>query len=604
MTIIFGNAIDLTAGLEPGSVQQVTTSPPYWSQRRYGDNPGEELGWGSLDEYLADMGRLLDLLHRACDAEATMWWVIGDKMSGCVDESTEALTGRGWLRYDEIVVGDSILTWSETLQQPEWGIVQRMNIHPSSEREMLVIDRERGHSSVTTLDHRWLTERRTGRTRRFEWKWTTSDGLTTEDRVPIAGKVANLPLVKTIDDAMVELVAWHYTEGHDRKNRDGSLGGIIIGQSPTANPRFTERIARCLGALWEENGEAGHGNRWRQHPPTWSQALVQPGLIHFRLNSTAAALVREHTGDEKVPSTAFLTALTQDQLELFIETSIAADGAMNKGTWAMTQTVKERVDALQMAAQLAGVPTTITGPHAVFRSNGDKVYDCQDKWVIQQRTSQNIKPLRSGARREIRDGIVWCPTTNNSTWLARRDGYTFFTGNSGGAGGDHLKKGSKNWIAAYGKPDYGSMASGQHVMVPFRFAEMAQERGWLVRSIVVWDKSPNVKPEDMTHTNRPMFSHEYIIVLAKQVRHRFYPKRLVEKGNVWHITPHRGSKAKRHYAPFPEEIPRRAILASTRRGDLVLDPFVGSGTTVDVATDLGRRALGYELYPPEATSDP
>lgn len=169
---------------------------------------------------------------------------------------------------------------------------------------------------------------------------------------------------------------------------------------------------------------------------------------------------------------------------------------------------------------------------------------------------------------------------------------------SGGAGGDHSKKGSKNWIPHYPANNSSGLEPGQWCMVPYRFAQMAQERGWLVRSIIVWDKSPNVKPESMKHTNRPMISTERIIMLTKKIRHRFHPDRLVERGDVWHITPHRGAGAARHYAPYPAEIPRRIILAASSRGETVLDPFNGSGTTTSVAHDLGRVPLGIELYDP------
>jgi DNA modification methylase len=174
---------------------------------------------------------------------------------------------------------------------------------------------------------------------------------------------------------------------------------------------------------------------------------------------------------------------------------------------------------------------------------------------------------------------------------------------SGGAGGDHTKagktKGSKTWIPHYGKPDYGGLATGQAMMVPFLFAQTAQQRGWLVRSMITWDKSPNVKPEDPKHINRPMTSTEIIVLLAKHTRHRWHPGRLVEKADVWHVKPHRGSKAARHYAPFPGELPERGILAASDRGDVILDPFGGSHTTARVAADLGRRAISIELYEPE-----
>ena len=65
------------------------------------------------------------------------------------------------------------------------------------------------------------------------------------------------------------------------------------------------------------------------------------------------------------------------------------------------------------------------------------------------------------------------------------------------------------------------------------------------------------------------------------------------------MKPHRGKGAARHYAPFPAALPERAILAASERGDVVLDPFAGSGTTQTVASDLGRKGLGIELYDPE-----
>jgi DNA modification methylase len=180
---------------------------------------------------------------------------------------------------------------------------------------------------------------------------------------------------------------------------------------------------------------------------------------------------------------------------------------------------------------------------------------------------------------------------------------------SGGAGGDHNLKGkhgrgSKHWIEKYGKagaaPDY--MRDGQFAMVPYRFADMAQRQGWLLRTMIVWDKSPMVKPEDPRHINRPMVSTERIVVLTKIVQARRWRHELIDptgdRGDVWHVRTHRGAKAERHYAPFTGELPRRFILATTERGMTVLDPFVGSGTTVKIAAQLGRIGHGIELYPP------
>lgn len=174
---------------------------------------------------------------------------------------------------------------------------------------------------------------------------------------------------------------------------------------------------------------------------------------------------------------------------------------------------------------------------------------------------------------------------------------------SGGAGGDHNKTGSKNWIEKYGKvPRIKGIRDGSWIMVPYRFADMAMRRGWLLRSVVVWDKSPMVKPEDPKHINRPMISTERILLFTKTVRARRWRHEMLEnvdKADIWHVRTHRGAQAERHYAPFPGELPRRFILATTEQGMTVLDPFAGSGTTVKVAKGLHRIGVGVELYEPK-----
>lgn len=64
--------------------------------------------------------------------------------------------------------------------------------------------------------------------------------------------------------------------------------------------------------------------------------------------------------------------------------------------------------------------------------------------------------------------------------------------------------------------------------------------------------------------------------------------------NLWTIPPV-ASRRENHPCPYPEELPHRFVLLYSYPGDLVLDPFLGSGTTSKVAVALGRRAVGYEL---------
>lgn len=164
------------------------------------------------------------------------------------------------------------------------------------------------------------------------------------------------------------------------------------------------------------------------------------------------------------------------------------------------------------------------------------------------------------------------------------------------------------------------------MMVPARLAIALQDDGWILRSDIIWHKRAPM-PESVT--DRPTGAHEHIFLLAKSARYYYdangvreesvsdhgsgngfkRPARLTYGGrgndtpweptasrnlrNVWTLGPE--SNAAAHFATFPTEIPRRAILAGTKEGDTVLDPFGGSGTTAIVARQLGRQSIYIDL---------
>jgi site-specific DNA-methyltransferase (cytosine-N4-specific) len=137
-------------------------------------------------------------------------------------------------------------------------------------------------------------------------------------------------------------------------------------------------------------------------------------------------------------------------------------------------------------------------------------------------------------------------------------------------------------------------------LVPQRIAIAAEEDGWIVRNNIVWAK-PNPMPESVR--DRFTRSHETILMLMKSLTYYWNSEGCREPAtskdagpdgkrnsrDVWTIPtqPFRGL----HFAPFPEELPRRCILPATRPGDLVLDLFGGSGTTGKVAMEMGRRSI-------------
>lgn len=162
------------------------------------------------------------------------------------------------------------------------------------------------------------------------------------------------------------------------------------------------------------------------------------------------------------------------------------------------------------------------------------------------------------------------------------------------------------------------------------------EPGWYLRSDIVWAKG-NPMPESVT--DRPTRSHEYLFLLSKNERY-FYDadairepaqnrgeadesklsrqrRDLARTGNITRFTRGGGSEtgfgsfigrnrrdvwtinseacAEAHFATFPQKLVEPCILAGSRPGDIVFDPFLGSGTVGKVAERLGRRWAGLEL---------
>lgn len=171
--------------------------------------------------------------------------------------------------------------------------------------------------------------------------------------------------------------------------------------------------------------------------------------------------------------------------------------------------------------------------------------------------------------------------------------------------------------------------------IPWALAFALRDDGWHLRQDVIWHK-PNAMPESVT--DRCTRAHDYLFLLSKRGRyyfdhtairepsaaprapgnlrpvrqppghrtsgvnanlrsslHRIDARSMHNKRDVWTVATRsfRGS----HFAVFPDRLIVPCILAGSRVGDTVLDPFMGSGTTAAVAEALQRRYIGCELNP-------
>ncbi len=138
-----------------------------------------------------------------------------------------------------------------------------------------------------------------------------------------------------------------------------------------------------------------------------------------------------------------------------------------------------------------------------------------------------------------------------------------------------------------------------------------QAIGFLMRGEIIWNKAASSSPStawgSWQSASNPVLRdvHEYILVFSKGTFHRDGQGRestitrqdfLDWTKSVWTF-PAVSAKKVGHPAPFPEELPHRLIQLFTFKGDVVLDPFAGSGTTCLAAFTDGRKYIGYDTNP-------
>lgn len=127
--------------------------------------------------------------------------------------------------------------------------------------------------------------------------------------------------------------------------------------------------------------------------------------------------------------------------------------------------------------------------------------------------------------------------------------------------------------------------------IPWTVAFALRDDGWYLRQEIIWRKSFG-KPEP-TQDRLPM-RHEQIFLFSKSSNYYFNREAIPEwaSSSVWEIPP---TGSQKHGAAYPPDLIEPCVLAGCPVGGLVLDPFVGSGTTAVVAQRLGRHYIGCDV---------
>ena len=228
---------------------------------------------------------------------------------------------------------------------------------------------------------------------------------------------------------------------------------------------------------------------------------------------------------------------------------------------------------------------------------------------------------------------VWDVLEDNGTlWLNIGDSYAGYHGNKNAAyEGAPSNKGGYFENQRKTLVNHNGIKSKDLIGIPWMLAFALRADGWYLRQDIIWHK-PNPMPESVQ--DRCTKAHEYIFLLSKSQKYYYdidsIKEEAINAGNlsdsfkgkqggaeyqaqsggegsdkkiydlknkrsVWTVTtkPYEGA----HFAVFPQDLIEPCILAGAPVGGIVLDPFMGSGTTAQVAQHLGRKYLGCELNP-------
>ncbi|MDD3885174.1 MAG: PLxRFG domain-containing protein [Gallionella sp.] len=333
--------------------------------------------------------------------------------NACVDTDTECLTEKGWRRYDGVKAGDTLYGVDH-----EGGLVEtiarQVNVFPGAQ-PILRFRNGRKFEMVVTENHDCVVQNYNSRDKKWQKVRKVPAGHIKHShhmlRSPLHGELAR---AETYSDAFVELLGWVASEGsYGKLTTPGQIGDVKISQSRSHNPQYViaiESLLQVLGMKYRR-----YDNPHKEHPSGRPHDMVT-----FTIQAPDSWRIREALPDKRV-TPAFVRNLTTPQMALFLASFTQGDGHIPLVAGSgpvITQKSQETIDALQMMATLAGVTSTT---HKAAGLDWHTLY----LGVASKRSHMRAMQVTKG---EV--DTVWCPTTGCGTWIARRNGRVFVTGNS------------------------------------------------------------------------------------------------------------------------------------------------------------------------------
>ena len=353
--------------------------------------------------------------------------LVGDPVKdwACVDMKTEMLTCRGWKTATDLSVGEAVYSYDMSRHVLAIDALKAVQVFDGRQAALRIHGKPL--DMVVTLNHRVVVVRR--RTRHGGWhspEVVRAEDLHTNHHLLRVSQLSLHRRTAIYTDEFVRICAWVAAEGHFRK----SNGGIHLYQSLSHNPQYVEELDHLL----------------RSFPGTTRQKTDARGGVTWLITRELAFLIRQSMPD-KVPSPEFINAMRPNQRRLFLYEYVRADGTwehaeygaipappsrgfphpssvfIRPGTPQICEGSSARADALQWIAAISGIRASV-------HWGGKWKWGSPRTWHISLAKQGTRTSLMKLSKDVIEVPGVWCPTTENGTWIARRNGHVFITGNS------------------------------------------------------------------------------------------------------------------------------------------------------------------------------
>ena len=257
---------------------------------------------------------------------------------------------------------------------------------------------------------------------------------------------------------------------------------------------------------------------------------------------------------------------------------------------------------------------------------GLRDYGGETEQIGQEDTPEQFVDNLVSVFREVRDVLK----DDGTLWVNIGDSYYNYRPGTGGLPKQTVSKTSQDLPTQCNRRanKLDGLKEKDLIGIPWMLAFALRADGWYLRQDIIWHK-PNPMPESVK--DRCTKSHEYIFLLSKQRKYYYDNEAIKEpvkqdwgkrdrtsgkyhnpgtglqphsgltksyerknKRDVWSVTnkPYKGA----HFACFPPDLIEPCILAGSKKGDIILDPFMGSGTTASVALTHDRHYYGCELH--------